>query len=216
MAVDLVSRLRIAKKSMKMTNKQVQKTLQDLKNGLSMTLAIILLTHSALPLQALAKVQDGLEVAAEAAESAEPASVQAELPQTLQEKLLEICEANESIVDAQKCAKHLLGMVMTESEAKATAVGDHGYARGWFQINSYYNPEVDKACAEDLECSANWTLNRLLKKGYLKYSNWAIWCHNGCGINQYYVPKVIRKGNYHWEKPIAIVTAAESRALASK
>ena len=222
MAVDLVSRLRLAQKSMKMTKKQVQKTLQDLKNGLSMTMAILLLTHTAQPLQALAQVQDEAGVAADAAESAEPdrtlpAPEAAEAP-TVQEKLLEVCQANEVITDAQKCAKHLLGMVMTESNAKATAVGDHGYARGWFQINSHYNPEVTKECAEDLECSANWTLNRLLKKGYGKsagWSEWAIWCHNGCGINQYYVPKVIRKGNYHWDQPIALVTAAELRTLAS-
>ncbi|MEK7546357.1 MAG: hypothetical protein AAB554_04785 [Patescibacteria group bacterium] len=201
---------------MKLTKKQVQSALKDLKNGLSMTLAIILLTHSAQPLQALAQVQDGSGVAAEAAESAEPDSTQPEMATTVQDKLLEVCEANGKIIDAGKCAKHLLGMVMTESEAKATAVGDHGYARGWFQINSYYNPEVDTACAEDLECSATWTLERLLKKGYLKYSNWAIWCHNGCGINQHYVPKVIRKGNYHWDKPITLVTAEAHRALASK
>lgn len=212
---------------MKMTNKQVQKTLADLKTGLSMALAIILLTHSAQPLQAQAQVQDEAGGAAEAAESAEPDSIQTapvavepEKPLTVQEKLLEVCEANERIIDAEKCAKHLLGMVMTESNAKANAVGDKGYARGWFQINSYYNPEVDRACAEDLECSANWTLDRLLKKGYLKYSNWAIWCHNGCGIAKYYVPKVMKMAAIHWDKPIAIVTADEQRAakaaLASK
>lgn len=201
---------------MKMTKKQVQKTLKDLKTGLSMTLAIILLTQNAQPLQAQAQVQDGMGVAAEAAESADQASPESVEATTVQEMLLEVCEANEAITDAQKCAKHLLGMVMTESEAKATAVGDHGLARGWFQINRHYNPEVDKACAEDLECSANWTLDRLIKKGYLKYSNWAIWCHNGCGINQYYVPKVLRKGAYHWDKPITLVTAEEERAIASK
>jgi hypothetical protein len=203
-----------------MTKKQVQKTLKDLKTGLSMTLAIILLTHSAQPLQAQAKVLDGLEVAADAAESADdgstPPAPEPESPMTVQEMLLEVCQANEAITDAEKCAKHLLGMVMTESEAKANAVGDHGNARGWFQINRHYNPEVEKDCAEDLECSATWTLDRLIKKGYLKYSNWAIWCHNGCGINQYYVPKVLRKAAYHWDKPIVIVTADERRALASK
>ena len=212
---------------MKMTKKQVHQTIQGLKNGLSMTLAFILLTHSAQPLQAQAQVQDAFGVAAEAAESADPDSTQtaleAEEPEktaTVQEKLLEVCEANEAITDAEKCAKHLLGMVMTESNAKANAVGDKGYARGWFQINSYYNPEVDKACAEDLECSANWTLDRLLKKGYLKYPNWAIWCHNGCGIAKYYVPKVMKMAAIHWDNPIAIVTADEQRAakavLASK
>lgn len=212
---------------MKMTKKQVQKALKDLKTGLSMALAIILLTHSAQPLQAQAQVQDEAGGASEAAESADPDSTQTALeavepekPLTVQEKLLEVCEANERIIDAEKCAKHLLGMVMTESNAKANAVGDKGYARGWFQINRYYNPEVDKACAEDLECSANWTLDRLLKKGYLKYSNWAIWCHNGCGIAKYYVPKVMKMAAIHWDKPIVIVTADEQRAakaaLASK
>ncbi|HTK60210.1 MAG TPA: hypothetical protein VL283_03330 [Candidatus Baltobacteraceae bacterium] len=205
---------------MKMTKKQVHKALKDLKTGLSIFLTVILLSQTAQPLQAQAQVQEGAGVAAVAAESAEtatgPAVEESESAPTVQEKLLEVCEANESITDAPKCAKHLLGMVMTESEADASAVGDHGYARGWFQINSYYNPEVTKACAEDLECSATWTLNRLLKKGYLRSANWAIWCHNGCGINKYYVPKVLRKGAYQWDKPIALLTADEQRALASK
>lgn len=206
---------------MKMTKKQVQNALKDLKNGLSMTLAILLLTHSAQPLQAQAQVQDEAGVAAEAAESAEPDSTQPEnvtekAPQTVQEKLLEVCDANEQITDVETCAKHLLGIVMTESDAKATAIGDKGYARGWFQINRYYNPDVDTACAEDLECSANWTLERMIKKGYLKHPNWAIWCHNGCGIAQYYVPKVHRKAAYHWDKPITLVTADEIRAIAKK
>lgn len=204
---------------MKMTKKQVQKALQDLKNGLSMALAILLLTHSAQPLQAQAQVQGEAGVASEAAESAEPDSIPSEsavpaAPLTVQEKLLEVCEANESITDAEKCAKHLLGIVMTESEARAIAIGDKGYARGWFQINRYYNPDVEVACAEDLECSATWTLERMIKKGYLKHPNWAIWCHNGCGIAQYYVPKVLRKAAYHWDKPITLVTADEHRALA--
>jgi hypothetical protein len=204
-----------------MTKKQVQTALKDLKNGLSMTLAILLLTHSAQPLQAQAQSQDEAGVAAEAAESAEPDSTQPELlaekaPQTVQEKLLEVCDANDQIADVETCAKHLLGIVMTESDAKATAIGDKGYARGWFQINRYYNPEVDTACAEDLECSAKWTLERMIKKGYLKHPNWAIWCHNGCGIAQYYVPKVHRKAAFHWDKPITLVTADEHRALAKK
>ena len=203
---------------MKMTKKQVQKALQDLKNGLSMTLAVILLSHSAQPLQAQAAVQDEAGTAALAAESTGLEQPQeTEDPLTVQDILLEICEANEKITDPETCAKHLLGMVMTESEARATAIGDSGYARGWFQINRWYNPDVDVACAEDLECSANWTLDRLLKKGYGKsvgWSKWAIWCHNGCGIAQYYVPKVMRKASYHWDKPIALVTAEESRALA--
>jgi hypothetical protein len=212
---------------MKMTNNQVQKALKDLKSGLSMALAIILLTQTAQPLQAQAQVQDEAGGAAVAAESAEPDSTQpatqaAELenPATVQDTLLKVCEANEKITDVEKCAKHLLGMVMTESNAKANAVGDRGHAHGWFQINSHYNPEVDTACAEDLECSANWTLDRLLKKGYLKYANWAIWCHNGCGIAKYYVPKVMKMAAIHWDKPIVVVTADEQRAasavLASK
>jgi len=205
---------------MKMTKKQVQKALQDLKHGLSMTLAVILLTHTAQPLQAQALVQEEAGYAAGAAESAEPDStqpvVETKTPLTVQEKLLEVCEANEDILDAEKCAKHLLGIVMTESDARATAIGDKGYARGWFQINRYYNPDVDTACAEDLECSATWTLKRLVSKGYLKHPNWAIWCHNGCGIAQYYVPKVLRKAAYHWDKPITLVTAEEIRAIAKK
>jgi hypothetical protein len=174
-------------------------------------MAVVLLGQSAQPLQAQVVSEDEIQaspIATELTVTQESISVQ--------EALLGICKANVSIIDAEKCAKHLLGMVMTESEAKATAVGDHGYARGWFQINSLYNPDVSKSCAEDLECSANWTLDRLLKKGYMRSSNWAIWCHNGCGINKYYVPKVLRKGEFHWDKPIALVTAEDIRKLALK
>jgi len=202
---------------MKMTKKQVQKTLKDLKTGLSMTLAIILLTHSAQPLQAQAMVLGDLSLAALAADSAEPDSTQPELaPTTVQDMLLKVCVENELIKDTERCAKHLLGMVMQESVAKADAVGDHGYAHGWFQINSYYNPEVSLECAEDLECSANWTLDRLIKKGYLKYANWAIWCHNGCGISKTYVPNVLRKGNANWDTPIALESDGVELAIASK
>lgn len=203
---------------MKMTKKQVQKAFQDLKNGLSIILALVLLTHSARPLQAIASVQDEAGTAASAAESA--GFEQAEAPKsqpTVQDVLLEVCEANEKVADPMTCARHLLGIVMTESDARATAIGDSGYARGWFQINRWYNPEVDVACAEDLECSASWTLDRLLKHGYGKsagWTKWAIWCHNGCGIAEYYVPKVLRKASYHWDKPIALVTAEEARSLA--
>lgn len=212
---------------MKMTKKLAQNSLKGLKNGLSMMLAVLLLTQNAQPLQAQAQVQDVPAAATEAAtEPSEPDStltavVAVEEPQpapTLQEKLLEVCGANESITDAETCAKHLLGIVMTESTADASAVGDRGYARGWFQINSHYNPDVPVTCAEDLECSATWTLERLIKKGYAKnagWSDWAIWCHNGCGINGYYVPKVKRKAAYHWDKPIAVVTAEERRAAKS-
>lgn len=197
---------------MKMTNTQAQKAYKGLKTGLSMIMAIVLLGHSAQPLQAQAVSEPEIQALPVVVETI----VVPQVPATVQEVLLGICEANVSIIDAEKCAKHLLGIVMTESEAKATAIGDKGYARGWFQINSYYNPNVPKACAEDLECSANWTLDRLLKKGYMRSSNWAIWCHNGCGINKYYVPKVLRKGEFHWNKPITVVTADEVRALALK
>lgn len=193
---------------MKLTTKKAQKGLEAFKNGLSIVLAFILLGNAVQPLQVLAAAQDGSAEAISASEIEKPV-------ETVQSTLLRVCTANEEITDKETCAKHLFGMVMTESRGIATATGDYGHAHGWFQINNLYN-KVNLKCAEDLECSATWTLNRLVKKGYTKNFYGAIWSHNGYGINKNYVPKVLRLGKAQWDSPLTLVTADEQRQVALK
>jgi len=124
-------------------------------------------------------------------------------PETVQERLKGICEDNGY---GEACAKDLFGILMQESRGNANALGDHGMAYGWFQINRYYNPNVTVACAVDLDCSAEWTLKHLESKGYPTAVNRAILCHNGCGISKTYVANVHAKAKAYWSQPM-LVTA---------
>lgn len=196
---------------MKMTKKKAKEVLKAFKSGLSMVLAVVLLGNITQPLRVLAASPDESALTTEAV--AETAAAAPEAPSTVQEVLLQVCQ--DQGFD-ETCAKHLLGILMQESKGKANAVGDHGMARGWFQINRYYNPDVSVQCAEDLKCSATWTLNHLVKKGYPQTVKWAIWCHNGCGINKTYVNSVLYKGELNWTQPLPVVTADEQRAIALK
>ena len=40
--------------------------------------------------------------------------------------------------------------------------GDDGLSRGFWMISGVYHPEVSDACADDLPCSIEWSLNRIL------------------------------------------------------
>lgn len=197
---------------MKMTKKKAKALLKALKSGLSMVLAVVLLGNVTQPLRVLAASPDESALTTEAV--AATAAEAPEAPSTVQDVLLQVCQEHQEIPENldEKCAKDLFGILMQESKGKADAVGDHGMARGWFQINRWYNKDVSIECAEDLHCSADWTLNHLVKNQYLKYSNWAIWCHNGCGISKTYVPAVHYKADKFWDEPIVVVTADELRS----
>ena len=124
---------------------------------------------------------------------------------TVQEVLLSVCEAKGY---GQPCAQTLLGMLWNESSNVSTAIGDRGKARGYFQIwTKLHNTTVE--CAEDLVCSANWTLKYMERNQYPKYVNWAVQCHNGCGFNNGYRQKAVRNGAYFWDKPLEIKQVAE-------
>lgn len=125
-------------------------------------------------------------------------------PPTVQEVLLKVCEENGY---GEACAKTLLGILWTESSNRSNVIGDHGAARGYFQIH-YKLHNITAACAEDLVCSSNWTLNYLERNSYPKYVNWAIQCHNSCGVANGYLGKVIRYGNYFWDRPLTITQEA--------
>jgi len=125
-------------------------------------------------------------------------------PPTVQKTLLHVCEERGYDED---CAKMLLGMLWTESSNRSTIIGDSGKARGYFQIH-YKLHKITTDCAEDLICSANWTLTYLEGNHYPKYVNYAIQCHNGCNANNGYVRKVKRYATQFWNKPLAIVQTA--------
>lgn len=115
-------------------------------------------------------------------------------PPSIQERLLWVCQDRGY---GEDCARALLGMAWKESNFIATAVGDHGKARGWFQIH-YRLHKITTECAEDLECSADWTISYLERNGYPKYVNYAVQCHNGCNIANGYAASALRHGKRLW------------------
>jgi hypothetical protein len=123
---------------------------------------------------------------------------------TVQEVLLSVCEENGY---GEDCAKTLLGMLWTESSNQSTVIGDGGRARGYFQIH-YRLHKIPVACAEDLVCSSQWTIDYLERNHYPKYVNYAIQCHNSCNVNNGYVAKVKRYAARFWNDPLTIDQAA--------
>ena len=125
-------------------------------------------------------------------------------PPTVQEVLLDVCKTNGY---GEDCAKTLLGMLWTESSNRSTVIGDNGAARGYFQIH-YKLHKIPVTCAEDLVCSANWSLKYLKQHNYPKYTAYAVQCHNSCGVNNGYAAKVFRNAKLLWEKPLVVDQAA--------
>jgi hypothetical protein len=123
---------------------------------------------------------------------------------TVQDVLLSVCQDNGY---DEACAKTLLGMLWNESTNVSTAVGDGGKARGYFQIWVKLH-KITVACAEDLVCSAEWSLKYLEAHQYPKYPKYAIQCHNTCGAKNGYAAKAIRNGKRLWDQPLEIDQAA--------
>lgn len=132
------------------------------------------------------------------------AATTATTPPTVQDVLLAVCTARGYGVD---CAKTLLGMLWKESNNISTAIGDHGLAAGYFQIH-YKMHKISKDCAEEIVCSANWTLNYLELHSYPKYVNYAVQCHNSCNVNNGYAASALRFGKRFWNTPLTITQAA--------
>ena len=104
-----------------------------------------------------------------------------------------------------ECAKTLLGMSWKESQFVNTAVGDRGRARGYFQIH-YKLHGITLSCAQDLRCSADWTISYLELNSNKKNPRYAIQCHNGCNAGNGYAASVIRNGNRLWKETSAQAT----------
>ena len=123
---------------------------------------------------------------------------------TVQEVLTVVCNIRGYGPD---CAQTLLGMLWTESSNVYNVIGDSGRARGYFQIH-YKLHNISTDCAEDLVCSADWTISYLERNGYPTYNTYAVQCHNGCGFRNGYTNKVARHGAYFWDQPLEITQAA--------
>ena len=197
----------------KLQNAQLKKAINWLKNGLIAYSLLTLFAHSARPIQVLAAetTESGLTtpIVAEASASDIDAPTEPEPAPTTQEVLLEVCKANGYGGD---CARHLLGILWKESNNIGTAVGDHGKARGYFQIH-YKLHKISLDCAEDLRCSAEWTLNYLERNSYPKYVNYAVQCHNGCNFDNGYAASALRHGRRLWNQPLPLNTATDQLAL---
>lgn len=126
---------------------------------------------------------------------------------TVQQVLLKVCE-NRGY--GEDCAKTLLGMLWNESSNRSNVIGDNGRARGYYQIH-YRLHKISVACAEDLVCSSNWTLDYLERNSYPKYVRYAVQCHNSCNVGNGYAAKALRNGDRFWDKPLAVKQAAPIR-----
>lgn len=63
-------------------------------------------------------------------------------------------------------------IVSHESQHHPEATGDGGESRGLWQINKAWHPEVSDACAYDVTCSTDWSLERI-RAGYV--DEWSTW-----------------------------------------
>lgn len=79
--------------------------------------------------------------------------------------------------DDADCPKILAAMAQHESLFGKQMVGDGGRSHGFFHIMDYH--KVPASCSENLKCSAVWTLNRMIAKGFASNRDNAIRLHNG-------------------------------------
>lgn len=124
--------------------------------------------------------------------------------ESVQTVLLSVCESRGY---GEDCARTLLGMLWIESNNISTAVGDSGLARGYFQIH-YKMHKITTACAEDLVCSANWSLTYMESHSYPRLVSYAVQCHNSCNVGNGYAAKALRNGKRLWDTPLAIAQSA--------
>lgn len=65
-------------------------------------------------------------------------------------------------------------IVAHESRHRPAATGDGGESRGLWQINRAWHPEVSDACAYNVTCSTDWSLERI-RAGHI--NEWSTWKH---------------------------------------
>lgn len=170
----------------------------------SITIAALTLTFAtgSRPAQAATETADlvmvslGLDLDPEIMRLLTPPPIPAgpDQPPSIRQLLLEVCAERGY---GESCAQTLYGMMWKESQFVPTAVGDNGRALGYFQIH-YRLHGIAASCATDVRCSANWTIDYLESNGYPKRADYAVQCHNGCGIANGYAASVKRWAVRKW------------------
>jgi hypothetical protein len=84
-------------------------------------------------------------------------------------------------ITSDDCSKTLYGMAVIESRMGKEMTGDNGNSHGWFHIMGYN--KVSSKCMNDLECSASWSLDRMIRLGYKTDPDYAVRRHNGSASN---------------------------------
>lgn len=96
--------------------------------------------------------------------------------------LKKVCQEN-GMADEENnevCWQTLWAMSYQESKLGWLPSGDGGRSKGWFHIQTKLHG-VTEECAMDLNCSADWTLKRLISKGFPIYWTYSVQAHNGFG-----------------------------------
>jgi len=93
-----------------------------------------------------------------------------------------VCSANgmNDPKNNEVCWQTLWAMSYQESKLGYLMIGDQGRSKGWFHIQTKMH-QLSEACALDLNCSADWTLKRLITKGFPIYWTYSVQSHNGFG-----------------------------------
>lgn len=94
------------------------------------------------------------------------------------------------------CINDLIAMAWVESRFDKKAIGDNGASHGCYQIHQGYHKHITQEQAENLNFAINWTLNRLIAKGYPKYRSIAIMSHNGTPNTQKTLSYLASVNNY--------------------
>lgn len=93
-----------------------------------------------------------------------------------------VCSANgmNDQKNNEVCWQTLWAMSYQESKLGWLMTGDQGRSKGWFHIQTKLH-NVTEECAKDLNCSADWTLKRMITKGFPVYWTYSVQAHNGFG-----------------------------------
>lgn len=98
--------------------------------------------------------------------------IKAGLPSAI---LRRVCR-EEGLTD-DDCPRILYGMAMQESKFGKLMIGDSGRSEGYFHILDIH--KLSDSCKYDLECSARFSLKRMIRYGFESNRDVAVMAHNG-------------------------------------
>lgn len=138
------------------------------------------------PAEAAVRIQETQEEIKPEVIEEKKAEVKKEKPELTDDEitktLKKVCKEN-GMADEKNnevCWQTLWAMSYQESKLGWLPSGDGGRSKGWFHIQTKLHG-VTEECAMDLNCSADWTLKRLISKGFPIYWTYSVQAHNGFG-----------------------------------